>query len=45
MSELAGKHCGGKMLAFLEGGYNLTALEESVMHMMKALVEASQGSS
>lgn len=45
MAELADKHCGGKMLAFLEGGYNLTALEESMMNMMKAFVEASGGSS
>lgn len=29
------------MLAFLEGGYNLTTLSESTMNMMKAFVEAS----
>jgi acetoin utilization deacetylase AcuC-like enzyme len=40
LSEIAGTHCGGKMLAFLEGGYNLTALSEGVMNMMKAFIEA-----
>ncbi|EMN43160.1 histone deacetylase domain protein [Leptospira weilii str. LNT 1234] len=28
--ESADKICGGKVLSFLEGGYNLTALSESV---------------
>ncbi|MCX7678308.1 MAG: histone deacetylase [Spirochaetes bacterium] len=42
LTELAQEHCGGKMLAFLEGGYNLTALSEGVLNMMEALVESAK---
>lgn len=40
--NVAKKHCGGKIVAFLEGGYNLDALSGSVMKMMQAFVEASR---
>jgi len=40
---VAGRHCAGKIVAFLEGGYNLAALSDSVMKMMEAFVSASRG--
>lgn len=44
LSKIAKKHCEGKILAFLEGGYNLSALTEGVMNMMEALVESARES-
>jgi len=35
----ADRHCGGKIIAFLEGGYNLSALADSVERVMAAFVE------
>jgi acetoin utilization deacetylase AcuC-like enzyme len=37
---VAERHCGGKVISFLEGGYNLDALSDSVMKMMEAFVSA-----
>jgi acetoin utilization deacetylase AcuC-like enzyme len=34
---LAGRHCGGKIVSSLEGGYDLAALAESVVAHVKAL--------
>ncbi|MDB9784613.1 histone deacetylase family protein [Pelagibacteraceae bacterium] len=35
--ELANTHCNGKIVSFLEGGYDLTALSESIKEHLKAL--------
>jgi len=35
--ELANKHCNGRIISFLEGGYDLTALSESIKKHLKAL--------
>jgi acetoin utilization deacetylase AcuC-like enzyme len=40
LMAVAGKHCKGRIIAFLEGGYNLSALAESATAMMKSLVRA-----
>lgn len=40
---VANRHCGGKVIAFLEGGYNLDALSESALKMMEVFVSASRG--
>ncbi len=37
LCALAGKHCGGKVIAALEGGYNLQALKSSLAAHIKAL--------
>jgi acetoin utilization deacetylase AcuC-like enzyme len=37
LKDAAERHCGGKLIAFLEGGYNLTALADSVEAVMKVL--------
>ncbi|HNV47253.1 MAG TPA: histone deacetylase [Spirochaetota bacterium] len=37
---VADRHAQGRIIAFLEGGYDLTALGESVARMMRAFVEA-----
>ena len=36
--ELAVRHCDGKLVGVLEGGYNLEALEECVRTMVRRLV-------
>ncbi|OHD68987.1 MAG: histone deacetylase [Spirochaetes bacterium RBG_16_49_21] len=38
LMAIAGRHGTGRIIAFLEGGYNLSALSESVLAMMEALV-------
>ncbi len=38
---LAGKHCGGKLVSALEGGYNLEALGESVAAHVRELLAVS----
>jgi acetoin utilization deacetylase AcuC-like enzyme len=40
LMAVADRHCKGRIVAFLEGGYNLSALTESVAAMMKSLVRA-----
>ena len=35
--ELANKHCNGRIISFLEGGYELTALSESIKEHLNAL--------
>ena len=35
--ELANTHCDGKVISFLEGGYDLTAISESIKEHLKAL--------
>lgn len=40
---VAERHCGGRVISFLEGGYNVEALSESVLKMMEAFVSASGG--
>ena len=35
--ELANTHCKGRIISFLEGGYDLTALSESIKEHLKAL--------
>ncbi len=37
MMELAGKHCGGKLISVLEGGYNLTGLASASAQHVKML--------
>ncbi len=37
--KLADKHCGGRIVSMLEGGYNLSALGRSVVAHIKALIE------
>ncbi len=37
VKEIANKHCGGKVVLLLEGGYNLNALAESVFHVLNTL--------
>lgn len=39
LKEIAEKHCDGRMVAFLEGGYNLSALANSVDRVMQAFIE------
>lgn len=38
LCELASRHCGGKVVSVLEGGYNLDALESSVAAHLQALM-------
>lgn len=38
---IAGKHCGGKLVSVLEGGYNLKALEKSVSIHVSELMSAA----
>lgn len=38
--HLARKYCGGKIISFLEGGYHLTALAESVYQHLLCLTES-----
>lgn len=40
VAEIAGRHCEGRILSCLEGGYNLTALAASVESHLSALVVA-----
>ena len=35
--DLANVHCKGRVISFLEGGYDLTALSESIKEHLKAL--------
>jgi acetoin utilization deacetylase AcuC-like enzyme len=42
LAKAAGTHSGGRMVAFLEGGYHLDALAESVVQMMNVLVSAGE---
>ena len=39
IKETAARHCHGRIVSFLEGGYDLDALAESVEEHLKALVE------
>ena len=39
LKACAGRHCSGKIVSMLEGGYNLRALAESVEFHLKALAE------
>ena len=38
LRQLAAQHCGGRLLFFLEGGYNLTSLAASVADSMRGVV-------
>ncbi len=38
IKKIADKHCGGKIVSMLEGGYNLSALSRSVVSHIKALM-------
>jgi acetoin utilization deacetylase AcuC-like enzyme len=40
LAEAAHRHAGGRLVSFLEGGYNLTALARSVAVHVKVLMEA-----
>ncbi len=40
VADIAKRHCGGRLLSSLEGGYNLTALAASVERHVQALVES-----
>jgi acetoin utilization deacetylase AcuC-like enzyme len=35
--ELAARHCGGRLVSSLEGGYNLSALARSVVAHLRVL--------
>jgi acetoin utilization deacetylase AcuC-like enzyme len=39
MKGIAESHCSGRLISFLEGGYNLSALAKSVAAHLKALME------
>lgn len=39
LKEISQTHCGGRMALFLEGGYNLKALENSVFHSVSELLD------
>lgn len=39
LTKLADRHCGGKVISALEGGYDLTALKNSVTAHLKTLAE------
>ena len=39
LKEIAREHAGGRMIAFLEGGYNLSALAESVSRVITCFTE------
>ncbi len=39
MREIAGTHCGGRLVSMLEGGYHLGALADSVEAHLRALME------
>jgi len=39
LRELAGRHCGGKIVSMLEGGYDLVALADSAEEHVKALLD------
>jgi acetoin utilization deacetylase AcuC-like enzyme len=40
VAGIAARHCGGRLLSSLEGGYNLTALAASVERHIQSLVDA-----
>ena len=40
VADIATRHCQGRLLSSLEGGYNLTALAASVERHIQSLVEA-----
>jgi acetoin utilization deacetylase AcuC-like enzyme len=40
VAGIAVRHCGGRLLSSLEGGYNLSALSMSVERHIRSLVEA-----
>lgn len=40
LAEVAARHAQGRMIAFLEGGYDLAALAESAERMMRAFVDS-----
>jgi acetoin utilization deacetylase AcuC-like enzyme len=39
LRELAGRHCGGRIVSMLEGGYDLVALADSAEEHVKALLD------
>ena len=39
IKHIADKHCGGKIVSMLEGGYALSALSRSVVAHIKALMK------
>jgi acetoin utilization deacetylase AcuC-like enzyme len=39
MKEISERHCSGRLISFLEGGYNLSALARSTAAHLKALME------
>jgi acetoin utilization deacetylase AcuC-like enzyme len=43
LMAVADAHCKGRLIAFLEGGYNLQSLSESVTKMIGALVMTKEG--
>jgi acetoin utilization deacetylase AcuC-like enzyme len=40
LAEIAGRHCGGRLVSVLEGGYDLDALAASVALHVRTLMEA-----
>jgi acetoin utilization deacetylase AcuC-like enzyme len=40
LAEVADRHCGGRLVSYLEGGYNLAALARSVGVHVKVLMDA-----
>jgi acetoin utilization deacetylase AcuC-like enzyme len=40
MVEVAKRHCGGRVVSFLEGGYNLRALADSAALHVERLLAA-----
>lgn len=43
LCDLAARHCGGRVVSLLEGGYDLAALARSATAHVKALQEAAEG--
>jgi acetoin utilization deacetylase AcuC-like enzyme len=40
LARLADRHCGGRLVSMLEGGYNISALKNSVKSHLSALIQA-----
>ena len=43
LCELADRHCGGRIVSTLEGGYDLSALAASVAAHVRVLMERGHG--
>ncbi|NOU05766.1 MAG: histone deacetylase family protein, partial [Hyphomicrobiaceae bacterium] len=42
LTDAADRHCNGRLVSMLEGGYDLTALARSVAVHVKAMMDASR---